>query len=133
MIMQPQYVTKDKSVKASLQVETKKKLPAISRIRFQNLHEGLSAQIMHIGPYSAEAPTIKKLHNFIKANGYGFSGKHHEIYLSDPRKSAPEKMKMVIRQSIKKMATASFSGGILDKIKTVSIAMKAMREANKKS
>ncbi len=103
MIMQPQYVTEVLFNKALEQVEKKKKLPAISRIRFQNLHEGLSAQIMHIGPYSAEAPTIKKLHNFVKANGYGFSGKHHEIYLSDPRRSAPEKMKTVIRQPIKKM------------------------------
>lgn len=103
MIMQPQYVTEDLFDKAIIQVEIKKKLPAISRIRFQNLHEGLSAQIMHIGPYSDEAPTIEKLHDFIKENGYGFSGKHHEIYLSDPRKSSPQKMKTVLRQPIKKM------------------------------
>ncbi|HPC77589.1 MAG TPA: GyrI-like domain-containing protein, partial [bacterium] len=47
-------------------------------------------------------PTIEKLHNFIKENGYELRGKHHEIYLSDPRRSAPEKLKTVIRQPVKR-------------------------------
>lgn len=105
MIMQPEYVTKDLLNEALKQVEKKKNLPALPKIRFQSFHEGLSDQIMHIGPYSAEGPTIKKLHNFIKENGYTFEGlteKHHEIYLSDPHRSAPEKMKTVIRQPIRK-------------------------------
>lgn len=101
MIMQPEYVTKDLVTKAFEQVEKKKNPPALSKMRFESFHEGLSAQIMHIGPYSAEGPTIKKLHSFIKEKGYEFDGlvqKHHEIYLSDPRRTAPEKMKTVIRQ-----------------------------------
>lgn len=101
MIMQPEYVTKDLYDKALEQVEKKKNPPALSKIRFESFHEGLSAQIMHIGPFSAEGPTIKKLHNFIKENGYELRGKHHEIYLSDPRRAKPEKMKTVIRQPIK--------------------------------
>ena len=104
MIMQPEYVTKDLFNKALEQVKKKKNPSALSKIRFEVLNEGLSAQIMHIGPYSAEGPTVEKLHNFIKEKGYTFEGirqKHHEIYLSDPRKAAPEKMKTIIRQTIK--------------------------------
>lgn len=55
---------------------------------------------MHVGPYSAEGQTIEKIPNFIKENGYKSRGKHHEIYLSDPRKSTPEKMKTILRQPI---------------------------------
>jgi len=101
MIMQPEYVTEDLVSKALEQVEKKKNPTALSKIRFESFHEGLSAQIMHIGPYSAEAPTIEKLHNFIKENGYELRGKHHEIYLSDPRRSTPEKLKTIIRQPMK--------------------------------
>jgi len=98
MIMQPEYVTEGLVNEALRQVEKKKNPPALSKIRFESFHEGLSAQIMHIGPYSAEGPTIERLHNFIKENGYELRGRHHEIYLSDPRRSAPEKMRTVIRQ-----------------------------------
>ena len=101
MIMQPEYVTEDLVSEALAQVEEKKNPPALSKIRFESFREGLSAQIMHIGPYSAEGPTIEKLHSFIKGTGHELSGKHHEIYLSDPRRSAPERMKTVIRQPIK--------------------------------
>ncbi len=100
MIMQPEYVTEDLVSKALEQVE-KKNPPALPKIRFESFHEGLSAQIMHIGPYSAEGPTIDRLHSFIKENGYELKGKHHEIYLSDPRRSSPERMKTVIRQPMK--------------------------------
>lgn len=101
MIMQPEYVTEDLVSKALEQVEKKKNPPALSKIRFEGFHEGMSAQIMYIGSYSAEGPSIKKLHNFIKETGHELRGKHHEIYLSDPRRSAPERMKTVIRQPMK--------------------------------
>ena len=105
MIMQPEYVTTELVEPALEQVAKKKKLPALSKMRFESLHEGLSAQIMHIGPFSAEGPTVEKLHSFIKENGYEFDGlieKHHEIYLSDVRRVAPEKMKTVLRQPMKR-------------------------------
>jgi len=98
MIMQPEHVTKEIVNEALDETRKKKNLPALSKIRFEAFSEGPSAQIMHIGPFSAEGPTIEKIHNFIKKQGYKLSGKHHEIYLSDPRKSAPEKMKTVLRQ-----------------------------------
>jgi hypothetical protein len=96
--MQPEYVTKEIVNEALDETRKKKNLPALSKIRFEAFSEGPSAQIMHIGPFSAEGPTIEKIRNFIKKQGYNLSGKHHEIYLSDPRKSAPEKMKTVLRQ-----------------------------------
>jgi len=98
MIAQPAHVTRDLFNEACEQVKKKKNPPALSKIRFESSHEGMSAQIMHIGPYSAEGPTVEKLHAFIKEKGYSLRGRHREIYLSDPRKSSPDKIKTVIRQ-----------------------------------
>jgi hypothetical protein len=98
MIMQPDQVTSDVFEDARAKAAEKKSLPAISRMRFERFAEGPSAQIMHIGPYSAEGPTIQRLHAFIAAQGYELAGKHHEIYLGDPRRSAPEKLKTIVRQ-----------------------------------
>jgi len=102
MIMQPEYVTGDLFAEALAEVRRKKDLVALDRVRFESYHEGLSAQIMHIGPYAAEEPTIARLHSFIRENGYELSGKHHEIYLSDPRRTAPEKLRTVLRQPVRK-------------------------------
>jgi len=100
MIMQPGCVTEE-SFKSTLeQVKSKKHLPALARIRFGSLDEGMSAQIMHVGLYSTEGATIEKLHSFIKEKGCRPNGKHHEIYLSDPRRTDPEKMKTLIRQPV---------------------------------
>ena len=85
MIMQPQYATEE-IFNATAEEIAKKNLPTLSQAGFQNFREGLSAQIMHIGSYSAEGPTIEKLHHHIKEHGYTCDGliqKHHEIYLSD--------------------------------------------------
>ena len=101
MMMQPEVVTRELFEQVLEQVEKKKPSPALAKMRLGGFHEGLSAQIMHIGPFSAEGPTIAKLHAFIKEHGYSFEGteqKHHEIYLSDPRRTAPEKLRTVIRQ-----------------------------------
>jgi hypothetical protein len=100
MIMQPEYVKGTFVNEAVLQVEKKKRLPSLAKVRFDKFCEGLSVQIMHLGPYSAEGPTVKRLHDFIRENHYDLRGKHHEIYLGDPRRSTPEKMKTIIRQPI---------------------------------
>jgi len=100
MIAQPDFISKDMVVEAVKQAGEKKELPALHLMRFETIREGHSAQIMHIGPYSAVAPTIQKVHDFMKENNFTFAGKHHEIYLSDPRKTAPEKLKTVIRQPV---------------------------------
>jgi hypothetical protein len=100
MMMQPKVVTKSMVKKAVKTVQVKKEIPAIGSVRFASFAEGLSAQIMHIGPFSAEGPTIEKVHAFVRERGYELSGKHHEIYLSDPRRVPPERLKTILRQPV---------------------------------
>ena len=102
MIMQPEHVTENIVAKAVEEIEKKKNLPSLSKIRFDSFHEGTSAQIMYIGAYADEGPTIMNIHEFINKNEGALIGKHHEIYLSDPRRAAPEKLKTIIRQPMKK-------------------------------
>ena len=91
--MQPKYVTADDFKVAVEQVKKKKNLTALPKLRFESFHEGPSAQILHIGPYSAEENDIGKIHAFIHSSGHTFSGKHHEIYLNNPQTTAPETLK----------------------------------------
>ncbi|MFO7322522.1 MAG: GyrI-like domain-containing protein [Chloroflexota bacterium] len=100
MIMQPEYVSEALVEQIRDEVARKKALPALSRVRFETYDEGLSVQIMHIGPYDAEAPTIARMHDYIMEQGYALRGKHHEIYLSDPNRTAPEKLKTILRQPV---------------------------------
>ena len=100
MIMQPDLVTPEVFGEAQVTAAKKKSLDAIGRVRVERFAEGLAGQIMHIGPYAAEGPTIQRLHAFIAEQGYERAGKHHEVYLSDPRRAAPEKMKTIVRQPI---------------------------------
>jgi len=102
LICQPDLVTPDLIGQAvGRVVEKRQELPPPST-RFERFQEGLSVQIMHIGPYSAEGPTITRMHAFLRDYGYTPNGKHHEIYLGDPRRTAPEKLKTVLRQPIRK-------------------------------
>ena len=108
MIMKPEIVTKDMFEEARDQVRKKKgDTPALSKMRLANFEEGLCVQIMHIGPYATEPATIERMRAFATENGYrdnvGPNGKHHEIYLGDPRKSAPEKLKTVLRHPLEKV------------------------------
>ena len=103
MIMQPDWITNEMFKKAI--EETKQKKPELSKLlpklRLEKYKEGKAAQIMHVGPYSEEGPTVQKVHEFIQNEGGTFDGhnqKHHEIYLSDPRKANPATMKTVLRQ-----------------------------------
>ena len=101
MIMQPEFVTKKMFEEALAELKRKKAPDELPPMRFERFHEGLSAQIMHLGPYSAEIPTIERLHKFITDSGHSLRGRHHEIYMSDPRRCAPEKIRTVLRQPIK--------------------------------
>ncbi|MDD5057690.1 MAG: GyrI-like domain-containing protein [Sideroxydans sp.] len=98
MIAQPEFVTREMVEMAVADVSKKKNPAALSKLRFEKFDEGTCAQILHIGPFSEEAPNIEKVHHFIEANGHQRRGKHHEIYLSDVRKADPAKWKTVIRQ-----------------------------------
>jgi len=88
--------------KAKAALRKKKNPEFLDQVYLKVLKEGLSAQILHIGPYEKEQPTIQKLHGFMSANGYAFNGAHNEIYLGDPRRSDPAKLKTIIRQPVKK-------------------------------
>ncbi len=98
LIVQPEPVTAELVAEAIRQVQKKKTLPALPKLRFDCLDEGLAAQILYFGAYKDEGSTIARLHQFIAEQGCERAGKHHEIYLGDPRKTAPEKLKTVIRQ-----------------------------------
>jgi hypothetical protein len=104
MMMQPQVV-KRSHVKAAVDQAAKKDLPALADMRFEPYREGMSAQIMYLGPYADEGPTIRRMHAFIEESGYAPRGKHHEIYMGDPRRSAPEKLKTVLRQPVEPGST----------------------------
>ena len=100
MIMQPDVVTEELVQRSIPEASRKKPLPAATRLRFDRFGEGLAAQVLHTGPYSAEGPTIERLHAFIADAGYRPSGKHHEIYLSDPSRAEPAKLRTIIRQPV---------------------------------
>jgi hypothetical protein len=101
MMMQPDLIIQEMVERAIAEVRKKKDPPALSKMRFERFDEGKSVQIMHIGPYSEEGPTIARMHAYIHENGYTENGKHHEIYLSDPRRTDPGKWRTVIRHPIK--------------------------------
>ncbi len=103
MIMQPEWVDSGLVTEAASQLERKKNLPALDKVRLEDFLEGLSVQIMHIGPYAEEQPTIDKLRRFAEEKGYRLRGKHHEIYLSDPRRADPRKLRTVLRHPVEKV------------------------------
>jgi hypothetical protein len=97
MVMQPDFVSDELIGAAIDEVRRKKKLPGADRLRLDSLTEGRCAQILHVGPFSEEGPTIERLHAFIAARA-ALRGKHHEIYLSDIRRTDPSKWKTIVRQ-----------------------------------
>ena len=100
MIMQPDFITPEMVEEAAAQLKARKNPAALEAVRFERFAEGKAAQILHIGPYSQEAPTIEKLHAFIDEKGVRRRGRHHEIYLGDPRRTAPDKLRTIIRQPV---------------------------------
>jgi hypothetical protein len=104
MIMQPDWITLQMVEMARQQAPRSKDLPALPKLRLESYGEGLAVQILHLGSYDDETPTIAQLHGeFLPANGLVEAGKHHEIYLSDPRRTAPEKLRTVIRQPVRRI------------------------------
>jgi hypothetical protein len=101
MIMQPDFVSQELYEEILPQVIKKKGSPSLEKVRLESFCEGLSLQIMYFGPYAGEAPTIARMHQYIAEHGYQTNGYHHEIYLGDPRRTAPERLKTVLRQPVK--------------------------------
>lgn len=101
MIRMPEFVSKENVEIAKENVIKKKKIDLVKSVKFESINEGKCVQIMHIGPYITEPETIEKMELFMEENQWVKNGLHHEIYLSDPRKTAPEKMKTILRQPVK--------------------------------
>ncbi len=100
MIRQPDELTPALLDRVRAEAQRKKPNPALARVRLEEFDEGAAAQVMHVGPYSAEKPTIDRLRAFIAEQGFRPRGRHHEIYIGDPRRAAPEKLKTVVRQPV---------------------------------
>ena len=106
MILVPDLITQELVDGAIAQAREKKgDSPAFDRLRLDTFEEGLCVQTMHIGPYATELETLERMHAFMEENGYqdqvGLGGLHHEIYIGDPRRAAPEKLKTVLRHPVK--------------------------------
>lgn len=104
MIMKPEIITQTLFEEAREQVRKKKgDREMLNKLRLANFEEGLCVQVMHIGPYATEPATIDRMREFMKENKMQdnvTNSKHHEIYISDPRKAAPDKMKTVLRHPV---------------------------------
>lgn len=104
MLMQPDWITKDMFEKAVNKFMAKSNPVGLDKMRLEVLDEGLSVQTLHVGSFDDEADILRELHdNFIPANGYKMIGKHHEIYLSDFRRVAPERLRTILRQPVEKL------------------------------
>jgi hypothetical protein len=102
MMLQPEHIDAEMFAEAMAQLARKKPSPALERLRLERYCEGLCIQTMHVGPYNSEPATVERMHAFAQENGYLIANQHHEIYLGDPRRSAPEKLKTVLRHQAEK-------------------------------
>ena len=98
MILQPEWVSVDTVRAAKETAGSRKVLPALPRLRLERFEEGEAAQLLHVGSYAEEGPTVERLHAFIADGGHELRGRHHEIYLNDARRTAPSRLKTIIRQ-----------------------------------
>ncbi len=108
MILQPDFITRKLFDEALTQLRKKRgDSPAFAKLRLEKFAEGLVMQTMHVGPYATEPATVERMKAFAEENGYrdcvGFGGKHHEIYMGDPRRAKPEKLKTILRHPIEKV------------------------------
>ncbi len=101
MIRQPDFITGEMVEEARPKVREKSG-PKVDEVKLESFHEGLCAQVLHVGPYSEEGSTVQLLHGFIEESGYRPRGDHHEIYLGDPRRTKPENLKTILRQPVEK-------------------------------
>ena len=99
-IVVPDFVNEKLFSETVEEVRRKKNPPGLEKARLEAFEEGLCLQIMHVGPYSAETESIAKMDAFAKDHGYKMVGKHHEIYLGDPRRAAPSKLRTILRHPV---------------------------------
>ena len=107
LVAQPPWITPELVADALAAVQKKKQLPGLDRVRLLTLEEGTAVQILYIGAYDAEGPVLERLHHqWLPAHGLTFNGDHHEVYLSDPRRTATEKLRTVLRQPVRPIQPA---------------------------
>ena len=100
MISQPAWITPD-IIEAATQKMEKKSRTALDRVRLATYAEGTSVQVLHVGSFDSEAPVLARLHDeYLPNHGLTFNGKHHEIYLSDARRTDPAKLRTILRQPV---------------------------------
>lgn len=100
MIAQPEGVTNEQVDAAIEKVRRKRAAPGLERLRLERFDEGLCAQTLHIGPYASELATVERLHAYIREHGLRLRGKHHEIYLGDPQRVQPDRLRTILRQPV---------------------------------
>ena len=100
MIVQPEMVTPELAREVTAAVRAKRASPALDHVRLEAYEEGLSVQTMHVGPWEAERPTLERLQMYIAGSDLVPVGKHHEIYLSDPGRVEPDRMRTIVRQPV---------------------------------
>ncbi len=111
MIAQPDWITTEMVSAAVASASAKKEIPAAPLIRLFTAHEGSCVQILHVGSYDDETPTLHRLHHhYLPDNGLTFNGHHHEIYLSDARRTPPQKLKTILRQPVRELGSAPVTG-----------------------
>ena len=104
LVFQPPWITAESLARAAAAAVAKKGIPGVEKLHLMTLEEGLCAQILHIGPYDDEAPLLARLHHdWMPSHGLAFNGDHHEVYLSDPRRTAPERLRTVLRQPVRQV------------------------------
>ncbi len=100
LMMQPEHITQDMFERVVSEANAKRPNPALGSLRLEKWREGRSIQIMHVGPYSEEPETIEKMDAFAEEHGHQLHGRHHEIYMGDPRRAKPENLKTILRHPI---------------------------------
>jgi hypothetical protein len=103
MILQPDLISQELFSQAINLLRKKKPSPSVERLQLEKYQEGLSIQVMHLGPYSEEPATIARMDAFAHENGYLMHGKHHEIYLGNPLRADPAKLKTILRHPVRKI------------------------------
>lgn len=100
MIRTPEFIGKKELRAAAARIEEKGKTPGIERVRLEKLREGSCVQALHVGPYDQEEETIALLEEYAAGEGLALRGRHHEVYLSDPRRVEPERLKTILRHPV---------------------------------
>ena len=99
LVLQPGWVGADLVADVTATVRRTKDLPALDRTGLRTLTEGRSVQTLHVGPYDDEGPVLEEMHErFIPGAGLRMTGRHHEVYLGDPRRTSPERLRTILRQ-----------------------------------